>query len=121
MNYRTTSSDTNMQSAWNSWPHGRLITWLRPSSYSSRQTTHSTCFPLYLRFDIDRPVGFSCSNSSLAIDLLKDVDSSSPTPEVVLERGLERGPVVRELVCRSGDVGEEVSGEAMRIDESWRK
>lgn len=36
-----------MQSAWNSWPQGRLITRLTPSTYSSKQTTHSTCLPIY--------------------------------------------------------------------------
>lgn len=106
-----------MQSAWNSWPHGRLITWLCPSTYSSRQTTHSTCFPLYLRFDAERLLGFSCLISSSGIGLWKDVESSSPTPDMVLERGLERGPTGRGLVCRSGEVGEDVSGEATRIEE----
>jgi hypothetical protein len=37
--------ETYMQASWNSWPQGRLMTRLMPSSYSSRQTTHSRCFP----------------------------------------------------------------------------
>lgn len=40
---------TYMHSAWNSWPHGKLITWLTPSTYSSKHTTHSRCLPPYLR------------------------------------------------------------------------
>ena len=36
---------TYMHSAWNSWPQGKLITLLTPSTYSSRQTTHSFCRP----------------------------------------------------------------------------
>lgn len=38
-----------MHSAWNSWPQGKLITLLCPSTYSSRHTTHSTCRPVYFR------------------------------------------------------------------------
>lgn len=37
-----------MQVAWNSCPHGNRITLLTPSTYSSRQTTHSTDPPIYL-------------------------------------------------------------------------
>ena len=37
--------ETHMHASWNSWPQGRLMTRLMPSSYSSRQTTHSRCFP----------------------------------------------------------------------------
>ena len=40
---------TYMHSAWNSCPQGKLITRLCPSTYSSKQTTHSTWRPVYFR------------------------------------------------------------------------
>lgn len=46
---------TYMHSAWNSCPHGKLMTRLCPSIYSSRQTTHSTCRPVYFRRHVDAP------------------------------------------------------------------
>jgi hypothetical protein len=36
---------TYMHASWNSWPQGKLITRLTPSTYSSKQTTHSRCLP----------------------------------------------------------------------------
>lgn len=57
---------TYMQSAWNSWPQGKLMTLLTPSTYSSRQTTHSTCRPMYFRHSAEKPpVPFSNSDRRL--------------------------------------------------------
>ena len=52
---------TYMQSAWNSWPQGKLMTLLTPSTYSSKQTTHSTCLPIYFFHSGEMPEVFSCS------------------------------------------------------------
>lgn len=107
-----------MQSAWNSCPQGRLITRLTPSIYSSKQTTHSTCLPIYFLHSAEKPLApFSCSFRALPRAPVDEVGmagvdagtvsvSLSGIPVVVLERG--RGREV--LCCRRGVVGEELVG-----------
>lgn len=112
-----------MQSAWNSWPQGRLMTLLTPSTYSSRQTTHSTCLPMYFLHSAEKPPApFSCSFRAL-----EDPDgvgtaalgarkfSLSSTPVVVLERGRGRDALC--CCCRSGVVGVALAGDGSRGDE----
>jgi len=66
-----------MHSAWNSCPHGRLITLLTPSTYSSKQTTHSLCLPPYLRLHSAKPAArFSSTCSKLG-----GASSSDKLPE----------------------------------------
>lgn len=101
-----------MQSTWNSWPQGRLITLLTPSTYSSRHTTHSTCLPMYF---FQSPF-FSCSFArrglgvSKSPEFVRDTIVGSGRPEVVLERG--RGRVGD--CCSRGVVGDELEGEGCR-------
>ena len=73
---------TYMHSTWNSWPHGRLITRLSPSMYSSRQTTHSTCLPVYFRLHRVDP---ACR---LYFSSLGRFGEVSIVPETVCERDL---------------------------------
>jgi hypothetical protein len=100
-----------MQSAWNSCPQGRLITRLSPSTYSSRQTTHSIWRPVY-RF---LHTGVLVVVFSLAGDDAVDGPSLlgstvAMTPEVVWDRGRLRHGMVLEADRRSGDVGDEFAG-----------
>ena len=107
-----------MHSAWNSCPHGRLITLLWPSSYSSKHTTHSICFPAYFFFGAEerdflaRWLGEGLGIASSPADIL----SVSSIPEVVRERGLGWDNAGWWLVSRSGDAGEEAFGETKRDD-----
>lgn len=91
-----------MHSTWNSCPHGRLITLLSPSTYSSRHTTHSTCLPEYLRGQrLDPEPDFSPDGpcASFASAALETI------PDVVWERGLDRADGEREPETRRGELG----------------
>lgn len=115
---------THMQSAWNSWPQGSLMTLLTPSIYSSRQTTHSTCLPIYFLHSPEmaplswpeRPArGFVCSTGKL-LEAGVWKFALSKTPLAVLERG--RGLLGLGLDCSSGVVavapeGEETLGDRL--------
>lgn len=107
-----------MQSAWNSWPHGKLITLLTPSTYSSRHTTHSTCRPIYFLHSAENPPApfsnpdrrfvpdGSCGAGIIAVLGARKLGLSM-TPVVVLERGRDRdGPC-----CSRGVMGVAIVGE----------
>lgn len=95
-----------MHSAWNSCPQGKLITLLSPSTYSSRQTTHSTCLPVYLRRQrLDPELDFSPDGASLAASAALET-----IPDVVWERGLDCADGEREPETRRGEVGVEAPG-----------
>jgi len=66
-----------MHSAWNSCPHGRLMTLLWPSMYSSRHTTHSTCLPVYFRRHKEEPE--FCFSM-----LVKGVPFAEPSPGLTI-------------------------------------
>lgn len=111
-----------MQSAWNSWPHGNLITLLTPSKYSSRQTTHSTCRPIYFLHSAEKPPAFFSNSARRAVRELSDGVMAvllgtwklalSITPVVVLERGRDLGWVCCSRgVVGVGGVGEGRAGE----------
>jgi hypothetical protein len=102
---------TYMHSAWNSWPQGKLITRLWPSTYSSKHTTHSICRPLYFfgRSRFRSPL----ASDTLAVALSREDDTSSASIEVVRDRGRFRLSIVREFVRKSGDVGDDASGEVV--------
>ena len=110
-----------MQSTWNSWPHGRLITWLTPSTYSSRHTTHSTCLLMYFFHSLETLAPFSCSGARVELrgisvgleDALRIRLLDSGAPVMVLDRG--RGCEDEE--DRSGVVGDELTGVAALGDE----
>lgn len=94
-----------MHSAWNSCPHGRLITLLSPSTYSSRQTAHSTCLPVYFRRHNVEPCLFD-ENAFL------DATALAGVLDLDLERGTSealRGPI-------NGSVGDADSGLADRVE-----
>ena len=113
-----------MQSTWNSWPQGRLITWLTPSTYSSRHTTHSTCRPIYFLHSAEKPPApFSCSLLPCREDVrggvgtadvgVKRLLSLSGTPVVVRDLGRDR----RGGFCWSrGVVGDVLDGDGCRGD-----
>lgn len=102
-----------MHSAWNSCPHGKLITLLCPFTYSSRQTTHSTCLPLYLRFHSDgRDAGFSLFEDST----LDGPAGSENTPDILRDRVLDRDALERFLDPSSGEVGKAEPGLADRVE-----
>ena len=110
-----------MHSTWNSWPHGRLMTRLTPSTYSSRQTTHSLCLPPYFRLPSARPASRFSTVAGLA-ECSPSNDDDAPcagTSDVVLERGRDREED-REGIrlgagCSSGVVGDEAFGVAIDV------
>lgn len=103
-----------MHSGWNSCPHGRLMTLLTPSTYSSKQTTHSTCLPMYFFHWLEtRREFFSCEGdlgTCKASSTLKRSPGSG-TPVVVRDRGRDR-----DEPCNKGVVGEELVGEGVLGD-----
>lgn len=115
-----------MQSAWNSWPQGSLITLLTPSTYSSKHTTHSTCLPMYFfhsaemapRSCPERPArgwGFvGGAGRLLGVGATKF--ALSKTPVVVLERGRGLGGLGLGLDCKSGVVDVALGGEGILGD-----
>jgi hypothetical protein len=62
-----------IHSTWNSWPQGRDMTRLMPSTYSSKHTTHSRCLPPYRRRHSANPF----SRCSLSVRLSASSLSSS--------------------------------------------
>ena len=86
------------------------MTLLTPSTYSSRQTTHSTCLPINFFHSAEKPLApFSCSGrppldegpAGAAMDGLAKKFSLSSPPVVV--RDLGRGLA---MLCWSRGVGE---------------
>lgn len=118
--------ESYMQSAWNSCPHGNLITLLTPSTYSSKHTTHSTCLPMYFLHSAEKsPAPFSNPERRFILDvscgISVGIDGLAPkklglskTPVVVLERG--RDLDIGVLCCKRGVVGVAPVGEDSRGD-----
>ncbi len=113
-----------MHSAWNSWPHGRLMTRLTPSTYSSRHTTHSTWRPL--NFFHSRECRWSArdggdarpplplfaggvqedwmaARAAAAVGGGAAAEPLSGTPVVVRERGRDRGDRLGRLAWCGND------------------
>ena len=95
-----------MHSAWNSCPQGKLMTLLTPSTYSSRQTTHSLCFPPYRFRHSDRPAARFSSIVSSDGEAISSERSDEPgwtgTSGVVRDRGLGRVLIGRAVEGKSG-------------------
>ena len=90
------------------------MTRLTPSTYSSRQTTHSTCLPMCFLHSLDSLAFFSCSGGRGVCggickgwELTRIKSPGSGIPVVVLDRG--RGLIGGEF-WRRGVVADELVG-----------
>ena len=87
------------------------MTRLCPSTYSSKQTTHSTCLPIYrfLAPEIDKLFSFGKLGGEDERPTIGGV--AGITPEVVCDLGRDLEVTVCDADLSKGDVGDEALGE----------
>ena len=85
------------------------MTLLTPSSYSSKQTTHSTCLPIYFFHWLEtrrEPSSIEGDLDARKASCILNRSPGSGTPVVVRDRGRDR-----DEPCSRGVVGDELAGE----------
>jgi hypothetical protein len=89
------------------------MTRLWPSTYSSRQTTHSTCRPVYrfLAIDPETPFSFAGLDEADEHSVLDGIPGA--TSEVVWDLGRDLDVMVWFADCNKGEVGDEEFGLAI--------
>jgi hypothetical protein len=103
---------TYMHSAWNSCPQGRLMTRLAPSTYSSRQTTHSTCLPMYFLHSLDPLRAFFLWDGGRLVSASSGLRTLAVvTSAVVRDRGRDL-----DEPCSNGGVRVELAGDGVLDD-----
>jgi hypothetical protein len=90
------------------------MTLLTPSTYSSKQTTHSTCLPMCFLHSLDMPREFFSGDGGRADCVESSVARWSPESRTLgVARDRDRDP---EEPCSNGVVGEELVGEGALDD-----